>query len=161
MAAAIASGAVDGALIIDPFLSRTVQSGLAKVVSDLVEFVPSGGSIAPLVYSEKFAADRDAGTRFMKAYMRGVRVYNDAIGKDIDKDKVIDIIAKAANVPTSVIANGFPAGLDPDQRINKDFLEMVQTFYFEQKLIEKKADIDKMVDASFADVARKELGDYK
>jgi NitT/TauT family transport system substrate-binding protein len=161
MAAAIASGAVDGALIIDPFLSRAVQTGLAKVVSDLVEFVPSGGSIAPLIYSEKFASDHAAGVRFMKAYMRGVRVYNDAIGKNIDKDKVIEIIAKAANVPVPVIANGFPAGLDPDQRLNKDFLSRVQAFYLEQKLLDKAADIDKMVDASFADEARKELGDYK
>ncbi len=161
MAAAIASRAVDGALIIDPFLSRAVQNGLAKVVSDLVEFVPPGGSIAPIVYSEKFAADRDAGVRFMKAYMRGVRVYNDAIGKNIDKDKVIDIIAKAANVPLPVIANGFPAGLDPDQRLNKAFLADVQNFYLEQKLIEKAANLDTMVDTSFADAARKDLGDYK
>lgn len=161
MAAAMSSGAVDGALIIDPFLSRAVQSGLAKVVSDLVEFVPNGGSIAPLVYSEKFAADRDAATRFMKAYMRGVRVYNDAIGKDVDRDKVIELIAKAANVPVPVIRDGFPAGLDPDQRLNKAFLADVQKFYLEQKLIEKAADIDRMVDTSFADAARRKLGDYK
>ena len=161
MAAAMGSRVVDGALIIDPFLARAVQSGLGKVVSDLVEFVPDGGSIAPLVYSEKFAADRDAATRFMKAYMRGVRVYNDAIGKGIDKAKVIDIIAKAANVPVPVIRDGFPAGLDPDQRLNKSFLASVQDFYLEQKLIEARADIDKMVDTSFSDAARKELGDYK
>ncbi len=154
-------GAVDGALSIDPFLSRALQTKLAVVVSDLIEFVPDGGSIVPLVYSEKFAADKTMATNFMKAYVRGVRVYNDAISKGLDKDKVIDIIAKAANVPSPVIRDGFPAGLDPNQRLNKSFLASVQNFYIAQKLFEKHADIDRMVNASFADAAVKELGEYR
>ena len=161
MAAAMASGAVDGALLIDPFLSRAVQGGLGRVVSDLVEFVPPGGSIAPLIYSEKFAAEREVAVRFMTAYMRGVRIYNDAMGKGIDRDKVIEIVAKGANVPVPVVANGFPTGLDPDQKLDKDFINKVQSFYIEQKLVEKAADIDRMVDTSFADAARKQLGVYK
>jgi NitT/TauT family transport system substrate-binding protein len=161
MAAAMASGAVDGALLIDPFLSRAVQGGIGRVVSDLVEFVPPGGSIAPLIYSEKFGAERDVAVRFMTAYMRGVRVYNDAMGKGVDRDKVIEIVAKGANVPVAVVANGFPTGLDPDQKLDKDFIAKVQSFYVEQKLVEKAADIDRMVDTSFADAAREQLGVYK
>ncbi len=160
-AAALAAKAIDGALSIDPFLSRAVQTNLGAVVSDLIEFVPEGGSIVPLVYSEQFAANRTMATNFMKAYMRGVRVYNDAIGKGKDRDKVIDIIAKAANVPVPVIRDGFPAGLDPNQRLNKTFLNSIQTFYVEQKLLERAADIDKMVDLSFSDAALRELGEYR
>ncbi len=160
-AAALASKAIDGALSIDPFLSRAVQERLAVVVSDLIEFVPDGGSIVPLVYSEQFAANKPLATNFMKAYMRGVRVYNDAIGKGRDKDRVIEIIAKGANVPIPVVRDSFPAGLDPNQRLNKKFLASVQSFYVEQKLLERAADIDKMVDASFSEAAVKELGEYR
>ena len=160
-AAALAAKAIDGALSIDPFLSRAVQTNLGAVVSDLIEFVPNGGSIVPLVYSEQFAANRALATNFMKAYVRGVRVYNDAIGKGKDRDKVIDIIAKAANVPVPVIRDGFPAGLDPDQRLNKQFLGAVQSFYIGQKLLERPADIDRMVDLSFSDAALAELGEYR
>ena len=161
MAAALASNAIDGALIIDPFLSRVVQTKLATVVSDLIEFVPDGGSIVPLVYSEQFAANRPVATNFMKAYVRGVRVYNDAISKGVDTQKVIEIIAKAANVPVPVIKDGFPAGLDPNQRLNKTFLGSVQHFYKEQGLLEKEANIDAMIDSSFSEAAVKELGEYR
>ncbi|MDB5405250.1 MAG: NMT1/THI5-like protein, partial [Rhodospirillales bacterium] len=60
MLPALTSGAVDGALSLEPFLSQAVQAKAAEVVSDLTEFVPPGGSIVPLVYSQKFATDKPA-----------------------------------------------------------------------------------------------------
>jgi NitT/TauT family transport system substrate-binding protein len=159
--AGLAAGAADGALVVEPIGSRAVKAGIAKEVSDCVEFVPPGGSATPLVYSEQFARKRDVAMGFMRAYMRGARVFVDAFAKGKDRDRVINIIAEHAKIPAEIVRDAFPGGLDPNQRISKDFLAKVQTFYIERKLLEKPADLDTLVDMSFADAALKDLGEYQ
>jgi NitT/TauT family transport system substrate-binding protein len=98
---------------------------------------------------------------FMKAYLEGVRMYNDAIVKGHDKDKAIAVIAKYANVKPEIVREAFPAGLDPNQRVSKAFLDKLQTFFVQQHFLRSTVDVSKVVDLSFADAAVKELGPYK
>lgn len=162
MAAALASGAVDGAISIEPFLSKAILAGDAKEVSDLTEFGPSTGMCTvAIVYSEKFRKEREPAQHFMTAYMRGVRVYNDAFVKNKDRDKVIDIIARHARMDRDIIKNSFPIGLSPDQRIDTAALKAVEQFYLDQHLLAAPIDPAKIVDMSFADAAVKALGPYK
>jgi NitT/TauT family transport system substrate-binding protein len=161
MLPALTSGAVDAAIDLEPFLTQAIQAGAAKMVSDLSEFMPAGGSIVPIVYSEGFAAQTDRARAFIKAYMRGVRVYNDAFVKNKDKDKVVELIARRARVDRSVVVEGFPPNLDPDQYVSIDFFKTMQTFFLEQRFLRSAADLSKVVDPSFAEAAVKDLGPYK
>ncbi|MDB5405659.1 MAG: NMT1/THI5-like protein, partial [Rhodospirillales bacterium] len=142
-------------------LSQAVQAKAAEVVSDLTEFVPPGGSIVPLVYSQKFATDKPAARAFMKAYIQGVRVYNDALLNAKDTDKVIGIIARYAKVDSKMIRESYPAGLDPNQHLNAQFLKTVQDFFITQRMLRAPADIEQLVDTTYADVAVKDLGEYR
>src|ERR1039458_4645009 len=133
MLPALASKAVDAAIDLEPFLSQALQAGDAKVVSDLSEFMPSeGGTIVPIVYSEIFSQKTALANAFMKAYMQGARIYNDAIIKGKDKDKAIEIIARYANVSAKIVRESFPAGIDPNQHISLEFLDELQTFFIKQ-----------------------------
>lgn len=162
MLPALTTKAVDAAIDLEPFLSRAMSSGAVKVVSDLSEFVPdAGATIVPLVYSEKFAGQRPEAMAFMKVYLQGVRMYNDAIVKGKDKDKAIAVISKYANVKPEIVREAFPAGLDPNQRVSKAFLNKLQTFFVQQHYLRSTIDVSKVVDLSFADAAVKELGSYK
>jgi NitT/TauT family transport system substrate-binding protein len=162
MLPALASKAVDGAIDLEPFLSQALQSGDAKVVSDLSEFVPSeGGTIVPIVYSETFSQSTKPANAFMKAYMQGVRIYNDAFVKGKDKEKTIEIIARYAKVNPKTVRESFPAGLDPNQHISLEFLDELQTFFVKQNFLRTPIDVRKVVDLSFAKAAEKELGTYK
>lgn len=161
MLPALTSKAIDACIHLEPFLSRSLKAGVAKLVSDLTEFVPaSGGTIVPLVYSEKFAGDKAPATEFMKVYMQGVRIYNDAFIKNKDKEKVIGIVAKGANVDPVIIREGFPAGLDPNQRVSIPFLDRLQQFFIAQNLMRKATPAKDYADLSFADAAVKALGQY-
>jgi NitT/TauT family transport system substrate-binding protein len=162
MLPALISKAIDGAIDLEPFLSQALQAGEAKVVSDLSEFVPAEGAvIVPIVYSETFAQKTKIANAFMKAYMQGVRLYNDAIIKGKDKEVAIEIIARHAKVNPTIVRESFPAGMDPNQRVNLKFLEELQSFFVKENYLRSKIDVNKIVDLSFADAAVKELGAYK
>jgi NitT/TauT family transport system substrate-binding protein len=157
---ALSNGAIDGASMIEPFLSLALRSGAVRTLGDPSVLVPEGASVVPLVYSEAFIGRRALAQDFMTAYMGGVRIYNDAFVKGRDKDKVIGIIARRAKVEPAMVRDGYMAALDPDQRVNKTFLAAAQNFFAEQNMLQNKADIDALVDPSFAEAAVAALGAY-
>jgi NitT/TauT family transport system substrate-binding protein len=157
---ALTNGAIDAAVELEPYLSNILGTGAVKAVSDFVEALPPRASIVPVVYSEKLVANRKAGEAFMIAYMKAVRVYNDAFLKGTDKDRVIDIVAKQTNFDPEVIRRSNPVGFEPNQEVNPVFLDEVQRFYLEQRFIPSAADVKTLVDPSFAAAAVRALGRY-
>ena len=115
----------------------------------------------PLVFSEKFAANREIAQAFMTAYMQGVRLHNDAFVKGRDKDKVIEIIARHAGLEPRIVRDGFLPALDPDQVVNTQFLKTVQSFFISQDMLRTAVDVDQLVDPSFAAEAVRRLGAYR
>jgi NitT/TauT family transport system substrate-binding protein len=155
---AFTTGAIDAAISLEPSLSETIAQGAAKQVSDLIAYAPPGLSNVPLVYSETFAKNRSLAQNFMIAYMKGVRVYNDAFERGKDKDHVIDIIARHAKLPPEVVRRAFPCGLDPDQRVSNDAFNDVQQFFVKQGMLTTPVPVGNIVDASFAQRAVAQLG---
>lgn len=161
MLGAFAGRAIDAAIDLEPFLTQAVQNGSARMVSDLVEVAPAdGASLVALVYSERFAKDRAAGEAFMTAYMRGVRIYNDAFSKNINRERTIRTIARAAKVDEKIVRDGYPAGLDPNQHVSLASLSALQGFFVQQRFLQQPIDVGRIVDQSFADAAVRELGHY-
>ncbi|MGP4111579.1 ABC transporter substrate-binding protein [Streptomyces sp. 4N509B] len=160
MAGALSSGAVDAAIMLEPFLTQAVGSGDAALVSDLVEVVPEEGiTLVPLVYGRTFIDDGDeAPQAFMNAYLRGVRDYNEAFAGGEPDQEVIDIIAERADIAPETVAAASPGGLDPEQHVNQDYLGHLQDFFVEQGLLREPIDVADMVDTSYAEAAVAELG---
>src|SRR5207302_10111719 len=83
--------------------------------------------ISTLFYSPEFAARTDQAQRFMIAYVRSLRDYNDAFGKGATRDpgsgagraEVAQILAKHTTVKDLALYDRLvPAGLDPDGKMN-------------------------------------------
>lgn len=163
MVAALATGAVQGAYIIEPFLSQVIRAGDAVDVSNVGDFASEGSAQinVPIVFSESFAQNRELAQAFMTAYMRGVRVYNDAFVKGINTDEVIEIMARRAEVDPEVVRSSYPAGLDPNQEINLDDINKMQDFFVEHGFLDQAVPLDELVDTSFAEAAVEELGRYE
>lgn len=165
MVPALGSGAVEAAVVLEPFLSQALQMGIARQLNDLA--VASGGTATeattsvPLVYSEVFARDQAAAQGFMDAYLQGVRLYNDAFQRGIDREKVINILAARAKLDAGIIRKGFPAGLDPNGKVNVLFLEQCQAFFIHQHYLQAPIDVRKLVDTSFSRSTVSRLGEYK
>jgi len=159
---AFTTGAIDAAINLEPFLTQTLLAGAAKHVSSLIEFAPGGRMTnVPLVFSEKFAKNRTVAQAFFTAYMRGVRVYNDAFVKGKDKERVIAIMASAAKLQPGVVRTSFPFGLDPDQRVTTGAFEEVQQFFVRERMLAAPAQMSSLVDTSFAETSIASLGHYR
>lgn len=163
MVTALASGAIDGAQIIEPFLTQAAEKGIVEIVSDMIEARKGigGATTVPIVYSEKFSQNRAFAVAFLVAYMRGVRVYIDAYEKNLGKDRVVRVLAKALELPEPLVAKMNMPYLDPNQRIDPNTFEIVQQYYLDKKWLREKIDVAKLVDTSYAEEAVKILGEYK
>jgi NitT/TauT family transport system substrate-binding protein len=162
MVTAMATGALDGAVIQEPFLTRAINVDHVHVVSDLIPPEhPAGYSTVALVYSEKFRERRATAQAFMDAYVRGVRAYVDAFAHGVNKARIIDIIAQRAKLPADMVRDSFPPGLDPNQLIDAQSLNHVQEFFVQQGDMTARVTLDQVTDPSFAQASVAKLGVYQ
>jgi len=165
--AALQNKGIDGAILNEPLLSLGIHQGFIVKDARDEEIYPDHQN-AVLLYGAPFT-DRqpEAAQKFMRAYLKGVRDYNDAL-KDghiagPNADEIIKILIDNTDVKdAAVYRQTSPSALDPDGKINVASLRKDLAFFKEQKLVEKP-DItaDSLLDMRFAEQAVKELGPYR
>jgi NitT/TauT family transport system substrate-binding protein len=162
---ALQNGSIEAGTVIEPFASRAVASG-AAVAYPGDEFYPDQ-QVAVVMYGESFIDDDpEVARRFMVAYMRAARDYNDAIagGKLAGQgsDAVIaTLVANTAVKDPQVHRDAGPAGLRPDVSLSLASMERDLAFWKSQKLIEGEIELADAVDTSFVEAALAELGPYQ
>ena len=120
-----------------------------------------------IVYGDAFIKNRpEVARRVMRAYIRGLRDYVDAL-KDSrlagpGADEVVEIIARYSTVKDKdVLRSIIPHYVDPDGKVGVDSLRKDWAFFKETKLIQGDVTIDQVIDESFVAAALKDLGPYK
>jgi hypothetical protein len=89
---------------------------LATVVGDSYEVTPDA-TIVPIIYSEAFATQKkDLANKFMVAYMKGVRDYNDAYRKDKNRGEITKILANAVKMDPVLVERMRKGGWTPTRR---------------------------------------------
>lgn len=162
MLVAFANKAIDAGLVIEPFLTQVVESGEGVVLEHGDKVYPNQ-QVAVILYSGEFARRTDLATRYMVAYLRGMRYYNDAFVKnDLTKRaEVIDILAEYTPVKQKALYDRMAMpGLQPNGTVNLASLKADQDYYIAAKLLERPANLDAVVDMSFTEAAVKRLGPY-
>ena len=164
--AGMRNGALDGAIVNEPFKTILVAEGIA------VEFTPTQTifpdyQVSMLQYGDKFVKERpDVAKRFMRAFLRAARDYNDAIENgrwrtDGKAEEVIGIFSRRANQPQDLIRRITPQASDPDGKLAVASIAKDLAFFQEQgDVANKSMTVQNVIDMSFADAASKELGPY-
>jgi NitT/TauT family transport system substrate-binding protein len=164
--AALKNKSVDASASVEPAPALAVRNGDAVVIKSDDEILPNH-QIAVLLYSEEFALRQaDAAKRFMRAYIRGVRFYNDALENGRlagpTADEVIAILSEATPIKSREIYKLItPTGMNPNGRVNKTSLIYDLAFYTEQGLIKGIVNLDDVIDGSFVEAALNGLGPYR
>jgi NitT/TauT family transport system substrate-binding protein len=163
---AFKNGAIDATVLSEPLASVTVSQGTT------IRFAPVGKvypfqQAAVVYYGAPFATKRpDVARRFMKAYVRGVRAYTDAL---VDghiagptADEIIAAITRhSLTKDAALIRNSVAAAVATDGQVNVDGLEKDLAFAKSLGLVPAQATVGGILDLSFAKAAVAELGPYK
>jgi NitT/TauT family transport system substrate-binding protein len=162
MGIALANRSIDLAVSLEPLITAGVEQGLFVRWRGVDEFYPNDQSGAVL-YGPQFAREKtEAGRRWMLAYLKGVRDYNDAFTRDRGKDEVIAIINRYTTVKDpAIVRKMVPAGINPDGRVSVEDLLFKQQWYLSHGAISQPADLERAVDHQFVDYAVERLGAYR
>jgi len=164
-AVAYQNGAIDASITTEPTTSFILKAGTAKRFTTNDSFYPDHQT-AVILYSGEFVKKRPAeATKFMKAYIRAVRDYNDALkdGKMAGKDAeaIIAILTETSNIKDPEVYRMMtPHGCNPDGRVNVSSLKKDWQFFKDQGAISGAVTVDKVLDMSFVEAALKELPPY-
>jgi NitT/TauT family transport system substrate-binding protein len=157
---------IDAAISNEPTMTLEIEQGAAvRIVGNDVTYPDQ--QTAVVFYSERFIKSRhDVAEHFMRAYIRGVRLYNDAL-KDgrlagPAAGQVIPILTKYTSTKDEAMFRRIiPSAVNPNGEVNVAGLKRDLAFFRELGLIEvKDVSADGVVDGSFAQAAVKQLGPY-
>jgi NitT/TauT family transport system substrate-binding protein len=162
---ALKNGSLDAANTIEPFATDAIATGVAVKLAGDDEFYPNQ-EISVVMYGGAFIRDhRDLGVKFMRAYIRGVRFYNDALanGKLAGPNAaaVIKLLSDETKMDPAVLRAITPDGANPDGKLNLQSLRDDLAAYKSWGLIDGTVNADQTVDTSFAAEAVKGLGRYR
>jgi NitT/TauT family transport system substrate-binding protein len=160
MVPALANGAVDVAVQAEPAAAQAVNRGAAVKWRELADIHP-GIQFTVVLYSPQFVAHPEAARRWIIAYLKGVRDYNDAFRHDRGRAEVVEILIRHTpmNDPVLYEQMGYPS-IDPNGRVGQASLAEQLDWYVEQGLVTQVIDLEQAIDLSFADFALERLGPY-
>lgn len=159
MLVALTNKRIDAAFMIEPLITTAAAKGIAKPLVKGGE-VEGGAHMAVLLYSAEFAKQSDLATRFMTAYLQGVRAYHEAFAEKKDQEAAIEILTRTLSVKDAEVWRKMPAQYtDLNGTIDVADLKRQAAAYKQLGDISGPVpDIDKYVDQSFAKAAADKLG---
>jgi NitT/TauT family transport system substrate-binding protein len=152
-AEALAEGSLDFYHLAEPLLTRTLRSGRVVVWKPVVEILP-GAQLATITYGPNLLTrNRDAGRRFMVAYIQGARQYNR--GKTV---RNVDIISKETGLDPELVRDACWESIRRDGMINVESVLDFQRWAVRRGVLDAPLPPERFWDPSFLDEANKILG---
>jgi NitT/TauT family transport system substrate-binding protein len=160
------NGALDAAVVAEPFITFILNQGTAVKLMGVDEYAPDFQNAVTL-YGAEFAKRKpEAAKGFMRALVRAMRFYNDAL-KDArlagpNAEEVIAIMTKYATLKDAAIYRAITShGVDPDGRVNVASLNQSWQYFRDSGQIDGTITVDDVLDLSFVEAAVEALGSYR
>ncbi|NPV78743.1 MAG: ABC transporter substrate-binding protein [Firmicutes bacterium] len=159
--AALSNGSIDAGMVIEPFVAQGAEKGIIDRWKDPSEYDPHAQT-AILVFGPSMASKPEVAKRFMVAYLKALRDYNDAFFKNKGKDEIVKILAETSTVrDPKVYEKMFPVGLNPNGYVRMKGVQMDLDWYKAHGLLKGELKAEDVVDNQYCDFAVSVLGEYK
>jgi NitT/TauT family transport system substrate-binding protein len=162
MNTALGNNNIDAAVMIEPMASQAINGGYAARYRSWADVIPYD-AIALVMYSQAFAEGKnDAAKRYARAYVRGLRAYQDALTKGTNREEVISYFIKHTALKDRSVYDWLPwPSSNPDGRVPAETIAAAQDWFAENGYVQTKVDLSKVIDNQFADFAVAQLGPYQ
>ncbi len=162
---ALQNKAIDATLMTEPFTTVLTRRGIAQILVPCKEVYP-GMQVAAIFYGKSMIERPNVAQRFMNAYIRASRIYNDALvdGKvgGPKGEEIIQILAKwTEQKDIQLLRDVAPHGLNPDGGLLMESIGSDFAFFKGRKLIEGNVTVEQVVDNGYVSRALEALGPYK
>jgi NitT/TauT family transport system substrate-binding protein len=97
----------------------------------------------------------------MTAYMRGVRDYNDAFFKGVNRTQTVETLAGVLSIEPQLFEVMAYPHVDPNATLNMASLRDLMNWYVQMGYLSAAVDLDTLVDSSFTEAAISKLGWYQ
>lgn len=155
-AEALADGSIDLSHMGEPYLSRVTGSGRVVPWKPVPEILP-GAQAAILSYGPSLLEhNRDAGRRFMVAYLQGVRQYNR--GKT---DRNVAIISRETGLDPPSVRTACWESIRADGKVNIESVLDFQRWAVRRGALDSVVPPERFWDPTFTDEADRALSSWK
>jgi ABC-type nitrate/sulfonate/bicarbonate transport system substrate-binding protein len=163
MLPALANRQVDAAIELEPFIAQGAAKNLLVPWKNSVEIHPGQQAAAILYGPSILQMSGNAGDRFMVAYVKGLRDYNDAFGpKRLGRADVVATLIRNTPLKDAALYDQMSLSyLNPDCYLNLETMAADVDWYFENGYVSPKPDVTQYVDHRFCDHALQQLGRYQ
>jgi NitT/TauT family transport system substrate-binding protein len=161
---ALQNKGIDAAIAGEPDITHMLRTGVAVRFAGLSKFYPH--EAAYVLYSGRFAQDKETGIKFLKAYLRAVRDYDRALkdGKLAGPggEEVVQMLGEMTGVKDlSIFRDAVPPYIDPNGALYMTALQTDLDYFKQFGLVKKDVALTRVIDRSFAEAAAAQLGPYK
>jgi NitT/TauT family transport system substrate-binding protein len=156
---AFANRVLDAAVLTEPLATLAVEQGFAtrwKGMGDI--FGAIHGTF--VTYSPTMISQRqEVGRRYMVAFLRGVRDYNDAFNDGKDQDEIINVLTKHTNIKDPAVYKKIVVPLvDPNGQMITETVGSLQQWFVDNGFVSTPVNVEEYFDTSYADYAVSVLG---
>jgi NitT/TauT family transport system substrate-binding protein len=164
--AAFANGAIDASITTEPTITAILRLGTATRFAGVDEFFPNHQTSVTF-YGAQFIKDKpEAARQFMRAFIRGVRFYNDALEgghlRGPNAEEVIAVLTQYSNIKDPAVFRAMTShAVDPDGEVDMASLGKDWQFFKDTGQIDGKVRVEDVMDMSFVRQAVAALGPYR
>jgi NitT/TauT family transport system substrate-binding protein len=164
--AGMANGSVDASVMPEPGPTQAEKSGVGVRLVHDDAYYPNQALVVMFFGTNFVKLHHDIGVRFMRAYLRAVRLYNNNLHNGRlagpQADNIMSIFAEETHQERALLTAVTPPGNDPNGHINLASIHTDYDFFKQQGLIDgAPANPEDAIDTSFVTDALKTMGPYR
>lgn len=140
---ALARDLIDVVMSFEPWVTKILDTGAAEIWIPASEIAPDFQYAFLLFGSRLLVDDRDAGRRFVRAYLEGVERYLD----EAKSPRLIEILARRTHLDADLLRRACWPPTVRDGAVDRAGIERYQAWAVKEGLIDTRLDVAKLIDA--------------